>query len=177
MVLPNIMPIVRSYSSAFCSVINGDDCTSDLRSLRDLCKEDNGDFRLLCGEFCTRADRNAWVDSLEYNDVMKRFLHLVIEHNRLALLPNILDEILSRLGGVLRVLLKSAKPYTSSDKDKIRGSLIDLWHSDIEIDYVCDQSLGAGSQIFWDCNMVDCSEKGYRDRIYRHLMENAEKTL
>ena len=105
-------------------------------------------------------------------DVFSRFLAVLAENRRLALLPEIAglyDELRNEAERVVKATVTSAAVLPPSELDTIKAALRKRFGRDVEIETAVDASLIGGAVIAAGDVVIDGSLKGQLDRLQAAL--------
>ncbi len=106
------------------------------------------------------------------DDVFARFLAVLAENRRLALLPEIAglyDELRNEAERVVKATVTSATALPASELDTIKAALRKRFGRDVEIETAVDESLIGGAVIAAGDVVIDGSLKGQLDRLQSAL--------
>ena len=106
------------------------------------------------------------------DDVFSRFLAVLAENRRLALLPEIAglyDELRNEAERVVKATVTSAAVLPASELDTIKAALRKRFGRDVEIETAVDASLIGGAVIAAGDVVIDGSLKGQLDRLQSAL--------
>ena len=105
-------------------------------------------------------------------DVFSRFLSVLAENRRLALLPEIAglyDELRNEAERVVKVTVTSATALPASELETIKAALRKRFGRDVEIETAVDESLIGGAVIAAGDVVIDGSLRGQLDRLQSAL--------
>tara|TARA_B100001175_G_scaffold315746_1_gene327984 strand:- start:118 stop:675 length:558 start_codon:yes stop_codon:yes gene_type:complete len=109
-----------------------------------------------------------------FSDILKKFLGLVAEKNRLFFLNKIINSFLNLLSinrGELKAKIISSKKLSVEDQEKIEIDLSKEFKSKLKIDYKYDPDLIGGLIIQVGSIMVDTSIRSKLKKLEKNMLE------
>jgi len=127
---------------------------------------------LLGNPLLTQAEAVELLSPEASGDVFARFLAVLAENRRLALLPEIAglyDELRNEAERVVKATVTSATALPASELDTIKAALRKRFGRDVEIETAVDESLIGGAVIAAGDVVIDGSLKGQLGRLQSAL--------
>jgi F-type H+-transporting ATPase subunit delta len=115
---------------------------------------------------------NALVERLGAGKTLRNFLYVVLDHRRMALIPEIqlaLDEQLDKMRGVTRAAVTSASALTDAEKAELRKVLVQISGRQVEAQYDQDPALIAGAVVRIGSRIYDGSVRTQLQRLRARL--------
>lgn len=176
--------LARRYAGAFYELAEGekslDTVAADLRCLLQIA-EDNADFiaitkhpRLTRKQLVQVAERVA--ASLKLNPLTGKFLALIAQHRRLAILPAIIDAFLAQLAqnrGEFTASVRSASSLTTQQTEQLTFRLEAMAGGKVHLDLREDKSLIGGLTVRLGSRLIDASIRSKLERLERKLKSEA----
>ena len=116
----------------------------------------------------------AVLDHTDFEDKSKRFLLLVIENDRLALLPDICETlplVWNEEKGIVNVEVASVVPLTESQQQKLAAKLEAMESAPVALHYRIDPTLIGGISVRRGNIFYDVSLAGALDRLKGKILE------
>ncbi len=110
--------------------------------------------------------------------LLERFLHVLIDKKRFALLPDIqkiFHDRFEKKQGVQEVEMFSAVPFSSEAREKFKSVLTKKLRSEIRLISKTDRDLLGGFILRFDGKEIDCSFKNRLHEIRQKLLSNVEE--
>jgi len=107
-------------------------------------------------------------------DKVKRFILLLVENNRLTLLPEMrkqLPHLWNEEQGIVTFEVSSVIPLSPSQKDRLKETLSSLEQRSIKLEYRIDPSLIGGLSIRKGNMVYDVSIEGDLERLKQKIVE------
>jgi F-type H+-transporting ATPase subunit delta len=114
------------------------------------------------------------LEILSVGDKARRFLLLLVENGRLALLPEILEHLpvlWNREQGIVTFEVSSVIPLSSEQKKRLEEKLTSLEQSPVMLTYKMDHSLIGGLSIRKGNIVYDASIQGDLERLKQKIAE------
>jgi F-type H+-transporting ATPase subunit delta len=114
------------------------------------------------------------LDRSSLGDKVKRFILLLVENNRLTLLPEIreqLPHLWNEEHGIVTFEVSSVIPLSPSQKDRLEEKLNSLEKRSITLEYRIDPSLIGGLSIRTGNIVYDVSIQGDLERLKQKIVE------
>lgn len=150
----------------------------ELKELRRLFGE-HPDLRRALASPLLAAGRKAEIvrdilDRVEIADKARRFVLLIMEHNRLGLLDDIIGALplaWSGKKGVVSCLITSAVPLSEAQKRRLGVQLEGMEQAPVRLTFGLDASLLGGLSVRKGNLVYDASLKGSLDRLREQILE------
>ena len=111
------------------------------------------------------------------SDNLKRFLLLLLTKRRIAMLPQIIEELLRlkrEREGIAEALIRSAIPLLPEEKEHLQRILENKFNKRIILEEEVDPSLIGGFTVEVEGKMIDASLKGFLMRLREKLVSRGE---
>lgn len=178
---PSAKAVARVYTLAFLGAAQGTgvpEALEELTSFHDDVLQQNPEFaRLLTSEFISREDKLGIIERIvqpRASELLTSFLRVLARHERLNLLPVILQEAWlehERIAGQQRVHVKSAVPLSEEKLGQIRDRLQDVLSAEPVLIPVVDEDLLGGLLIQVGDTVYDGSLRTQLRNLRRRLRE------
>ena len=109
------------------------------------------------------------------SDLSLEFVKILVRKGREAMLPAIIEEVLSLVRNMRNVRLaevKTAVPMDDALRERVSKALKHLHDGDVELQETVDPSLLGGFQLLMDNRMIDASIKREIDLLRRHITDH-----
>jgi F-type H+-transporting ATPase subunit delta len=124
---------------------------NELREFSEFCEARGELSRALAFRLYPLEDRKrvleAVLEKFEFSAVVKNFLRLLLEKQRMSALPGIVDHydrLTDEISGVVRASISTAKPLNEDSVTRIMEALKALTSKDVRAEVVQDESLIGG---------------------------------
>jgi F-type H+-transporting ATPase subunit delta len=140
-------------------------------------QRESPELRIVMGSpAVSRANKLAAVNSLVAllgaGKTLRNFLYVVLDHRRMALIPEIqlaFDEQLDKQRGITRAAVTSAGALTDAEKAELRKVLVQISGRQVEAEYDQDPSLIAGAVVRIGSRIYDGSVRTQLQRLRARL--------
>lgn len=171
------MKVERRYARAFLETASETDLENLSKAVEQL-QRGRTLFYLALPTFSLYQKREflrSYLPSL--TEYVERFLSLLLKKGRIALLPNIMDELLRlkmEREGISEAYVRSAVPLTPVEKERLIKALENRFHKKIVLKEEVDPSLIGGLTVEVDGNLIDASLKGFLLKLRSYLVRREE---
>lgn len=171
------MKVERRYARAFLETASETDLENLSKAVEQL-QRGRTLFYLSLPTFSLYQKREflrSYLPSL--TEYVERFLSLLLKKGRIALLPNIMDELLRlkmEREGISEAYVRSAVPLTPVEKERLIKALENRFHKKIVLKEEVDPSLIGGLTVEVDGNLIDASLKGFLLKLRSYLLRREE---
>lgn len=174
--------LVKSYAGGFALALDDDAEYGRVENeLQGLCRlfSENPDLRRTLNSPLVNSGRKAEIvrdilDRVDISDKSRRFVLLVMEHNRLGLLAEIIDALplaWNDKKGVVSYEVTSAAPLSEAQKRSLGAELERLERAPVRLTFGLDAAVLGGLSVRKGNLVFDASLKGSLDRLRAQILE------
>ena len=159
--------------------VGPDQALAQLRLFQSL-QQDSADLRnVLASPAVGAARKRAVVERLAplagLSVLVKNFLFVLIDHRRIAMLPEVVASIASQLDerrGIARARVTSARPLDAEQQAQVEAALARLTGKQVHGEYAVDESLLGGITARVGSRVYDGSVRGQLDSLRARLVRS-----
>jgi F-type H+-transporting ATPase subunit delta len=171
------MKVAKRYARAFLETASEEEII-ELLQIRDELERGKTLFYLSLPSFSINKKEEflfSFLPALSEN--LKRFLLLLLRKRRIALLPEIIEELLRlkrEREGIAEALVRSAIPLLPEERERLGKILENRLGKRIILQEEVDPSLIGGLTVEVEGDMIDASLKGFLIRLRERLISRGE---
>ena len=174
-----MLEIAQNYASALLSLAIDDDKViiyqEEIKALRKIIK-DNPDFLLLIeSRFLSVKEREENAEKLlsNFSDDVINFIKIIIKHNRVNYLMDILDAFNSLCNenrDIVEGLIYSAFPLEEATLNKIKNKISEIENHEVDLIPKIDPTLIGGVKVVINSHVYDGSIKNQLEKMHIDLL-------
>jgi F-type H+-transporting ATPase subunit delta len=106
--------------------------------------------------------------------VVRRFLHLLVEKKREAIIPILYEAFkhdADRKRGVVKARVNAAIDLSPEQQNSCKAALEKRLQSTVEVQFSVDAAILGGLQVFIGNDVLDGSIRGRLDKLQKHILE------